>query len=328
MPISDPARIQLTTVAEFPKHYFLENLAVREDGSLLVTVLNKSELWYVPPPVAELPVKPLLICRFDQLPMGIAEVEPDIFCVSTIGDATVERFDMRGWAPGQPVRRKTVVKFANPDARLNGCCLIAPGVLAVADCAEGLIWRVDLTPDGESGTECVWLQHPSMAPDRDLPEIPLTPTIKIPFLGINGIRFAPESNRVYYTSTSGAHLMRVAVDPASNGPAGEPELVASGVHAVDDFCVDEQGGVAYLCTHIDHTIHRVPLAPSEPVVAHSIVLGSPFDPELVGPASLVWGRGPFDQGHTAYLSTDGGHVKPAPDGIIRASLITRLQITA
>jgi hypothetical protein len=27
---------QLTVVAEFPKHYFLENLAVRSDGSILV----------------------------------------------------------------------------------------------------------------------------------------------------------------------------------------------------------------------------------------------------------------------------------------------------
>src|SRR5262249_38732421 len=36
---------QLTTVAQFPVGYFLENVAVRADGSMLVTVLNKKELW-------------------------------------------------------------------------------------------------------------------------------------------------------------------------------------------------------------------------------------------------------------------------------------------
>jgi hypothetical protein len=37
----------LTVIAEFPKHYFLENLAVRSDGSILVTAFNKKELWCV-----------------------------------------------------------------------------------------------------------------------------------------------------------------------------------------------------------------------------------------------------------------------------------------
>src|SRR5215471_17435203 len=39
---------KLTTVAEFPVGFFLENVAVRTDGSLLVTELSKKGLWYVP----------------------------------------------------------------------------------------------------------------------------------------------------------------------------------------------------------------------------------------------------------------------------------------
>src|SRR5215467_2301866 len=41
---------QLTTVAQFPAGYFLENVAVRADGSLLVTAVNKKELRYLPAP--------------------------------------------------------------------------------------------------------------------------------------------------------------------------------------------------------------------------------------------------------------------------------------
>ena len=63
MPIISQA--QLTVVAEFPNHYFLENLAVRFDGSILVTALNKKELWYVPSPNDDLPLTPVLTHTFD-----------------------------------------------------------------------------------------------------------------------------------------------------------------------------------------------------------------------------------------------------------------------
>ena len=48
MPSSQQA--QLTVVAEFAKKFFIENLAVREDGSILITALNRNELWLVPTP--------------------------------------------------------------------------------------------------------------------------------------------------------------------------------------------------------------------------------------------------------------------------------------
>jgi len=90
------ARANLTTIASFPQHFFLENLAVRADGSILVTVLNHKQLWYVPAPDAGQPVTPALVHTFDHFAMGIVETEPDIFYVSTVNKATLERFDMRG----------------------------------------------------------------------------------------------------------------------------------------------------------------------------------------------------------------------------------------
>ena len=41
-------QVRLSIVAAFPKNYFLENLAIRADNSVLVTALNHKELWYVP----------------------------------------------------------------------------------------------------------------------------------------------------------------------------------------------------------------------------------------------------------------------------------------
>ena len=37
------SQARLTTVACFPKHSFLENLAVRADNSILVSVLNRKD---------------------------------------------------------------------------------------------------------------------------------------------------------------------------------------------------------------------------------------------------------------------------------------------
>jgi hypothetical protein len=132
----------LETLALFPKEYFLENLAVRADGSILVTVLNKGELWCVPNPNGELPVTPVLVETLDNLPMGIVEVEPDVFYVCTLVEPTLERFDMRGWTPGTPVKRERVLTFPAPAKRLNGACLIGPNVLAIADGAAGACQQV------------------------------------------------------------------------------------------------------------------------------------------------------------------------------------------
>jgi hypothetical protein len=55
---NEAPNVKLSTVATFPKNYFLENLAVRSDNSVLLTVLNHKELWYVPSSDDEQPVEP------------------------------------------------------------------------------------------------------------------------------------------------------------------------------------------------------------------------------------------------------------------------------
>src|SRR5215469_11194418 len=81
-PSNESLNVKLSTVATFPKNYFLENLAVRSDNSVLVTVLNHQELWYVPASNDEQPVEPELLFTFPQPAMGIVEAEPDVFYIS------------------------------------------------------------------------------------------------------------------------------------------------------------------------------------------------------------------------------------------------------
>jgi hypothetical protein len=322
MATAAPATI--SPIASFPEHFFLENLAVRADGSILVTVLNHKQLWYVPAPHGRQPVIPVLVHTFNGFAMGIVETEPDIFYVSTLDQATLERFDMRGWVPGAPVTPTRVLTF-DQRAGLNGACLLAPRIILLADSLAGLIWRVDLAGDGLTATASVWLRHHTMAPD---PGNGFTSPFG-PQPGINGIRFAARTNAVYYTSSAQKLFMRVAVDPASRTPVGQPEVVAADITA-DDFCLDENVGVAYLTTHTDNSIVRVAIGSGADGATRSVVAGEPFDEQLVGPSSAAWARGPADYGRIAYVTTDGGHTaieyhRAGTDGIIRPAQIVRAQ---
>ena len=54
MAIAPVPDVTVTPVAYFPEKYFLENLVVRADGSVLITAVLQKELWYVPGPARTL----------------------------------------------------------------------------------------------------------------------------------------------------------------------------------------------------------------------------------------------------------------------------------
>jgi hypothetical protein len=62
--------------------------------------------------------------------------------------------------------------------------------------------------------------------------------------------------------------------------------------------------------------------------ARQIVAGEPFDEQLVGPSSAVWGRRPGDYGRIAYVTTDGGLVAPPTDDIVRPARLLRAELAA
>jgi len=312
---------RLMTVAEFPVGYFLENVAVRADGSMLVTELSKNGLWYVPAPTGSTPVQPVLIHTFDQPPFDIKETQRNVFYVDTSAYLTthqsyLQRVDLRHWKPGMPVPVQQVLKFPAPISAVDGSCVLAPNVILVTDAAAGLIWRVDLSADGRKAIARVWLKDPSMNPGP--PVVPPQP-------GINGIKYDAKTGYVYYTSTFQELFMRVRVDPTTLDPAAAPELVANG-HLWDDFGLDENAGVAYITTHRQNTIERVPLDPRSGQTEQAVA-GVPFDPQLVGPSAFAWGRGPGDVGSVAYITTDGGLTAPPPDGIVRPAKLLRAELS-
>jgi hypothetical protein len=63
MTTDSPATI--TTVAAFPEHTMLENLAVRADGSILVVASPQRQVWYAPASTGGQPVEPALLYTFE-----------------------------------------------------------------------------------------------------------------------------------------------------------------------------------------------------------------------------------------------------------------------
>lgn len=325
----------LTTIAYFQPKFFLEGMAMRGDSSILVTVANRNELWYIPPPDAHVPVDPVLLSTFSQSAMGIVEVAPGIFYIATSPvieyqaailagrsytshESYLHRLDMRDWTPGLPVKPEAVLQFPEPARGLNGSCLLATNIILIADCFASLIWRVDLPADRGSPAAREWLKHDSMAndPDGPMPDQP----------GINGVQYAPKSNYLYYTTTAQELFMRVRVDPDTYDPADQPEFVAGGMMG-DDFCLDENAGVAYIATHRQNTIDRVSLKPSENSYQRHSVAGKPFTPQLIGPTNGKWGRRPGEYGRIAYFQADGGTKSPpvAAGGIARPATVVRVE---
>ncbi len=231
------------------------------------------------------------------------------------------RLRPRQWYPGKPAQPEIIFTFEDERVRgLNGSCLLTPGVVLLADCFAGLIWRVDLGPEARSAEVSVWLSHDTMAndPDNDA-TIPPPPQP-----GINGIRYGAQTGYVYYTSTAQQVFMRVRVDPGTGAPAQTPEFVAA-IDNCDDFCLDEDAGFAYVTRHRANTLDRVPLVPRHgSEIRH--VTGDPFDPVLIGPSSAAWRRRPGDVGRVAYATTDGGTTAP-PDGIVRPAAVLRVDLS-
>ena len=310
----------LSTVASFPKGYFLENLAVRADNSILVTSIKTHELLYVSPARPGEQVEPLLLFTFDKPPMSMVEPEPDVFylCASdgyVTHASTLYRIDLRDWKPGREIHPELVLTFPSQVRALNGSCLVGSRTILIADCFASMIWRVDLSEDGRSASASIWLKHYSMLyhPGELKPEQP----------GVNGLRFAKKTSYVYYTSTVLKLFMRVRVDRQTLAPLGIPEYLG-GDKMMDDFLLDEDAGVAYVTTHRENTIDRMSMEPDHNEERESVA-GNPFDEELVGPSSGAWARAPGEAGRVAFFTTDGGTTALPLDGVLRTAKILRVE---
>jgi hypothetical protein len=313
---------QVTTVATFPSGVFPENIAVRKDGSILVTDPLTRHLHFIPHASTKTSqITPIPLLSFEESPMGIVEVEPDVFYMTTSTPFDYEspkalwRIDFNGFKiPTSTTKPERIVEFP-PEVRfLNGSAVLSPTVMLCADSFADLIWRVDLpSPDGSKPTSVrVWLKHSWFAHSSD--------EAKWDVPGVNGLKYDSKDSCVYFTTTAQTIFGRVHVDPMSLNPVGEPEDVTKRWMWADDLILDEEAEFAYVTTHRQNTIERIDLKNG----TRANMAGEPLNLELVGPTAGSWGRGKGDFGKVAYFCIDGG-IKGPVNGIIRDARVVRIE---
>lgn len=287
------------TIHEFSQNYFLENIAIRSNGGVLVTVHNRNELVYVDPhyPSQPKPAPAAVIYRFDAGVSGIVEVEHDQFYISVgeigkQGSYGVYRVDMSGFASdshGNVTSNADVEKVATvPDALfLNGSALLSreKGIILLADSIVGSVFALDV----KSGKVDTWLK------DRQLEKVTENPMMP----GVNGIKI--HKGHLYLSNTDSKTFLRAELlsSNTSEYTAGKVEIVQEKLNA-DDFAFDEDGS-AYLTTHVYESVVKLDAADGK----RSTVAGGLGDIVCAGTTAAAFGRTEGDR-TSLYVTTHGG----------------------
>ncbi|KZW03545.1 hypothetical protein EXIGLDRAFT_721758 [Exidia glandulosa HHB12029] len=284
------ASITVREVASFPVGTWLENLAVRANGQLLVTHLDVPELWSVDPLTGH-------SVRLAQFPgvtsaFGIAEVAHNVFAVATGNYSTAT-----GATPGTSAvwsvdlrhLNANVTKVADvPQAGILNGIVPSPdgrGILA-ADSVVGAVYRVDLHT-GKSSTVLSGTAYEAPA-NAVLP------------LGVNGVHIFSRSSSptLYFTNTGAGTFARVAIH--QNGTAaGDVEVVKDGLELPDDFALAPSDGSAVVTLNQVRSLITISVHGERVQVA-----GGSNSTDFATPTAVQFGRTLFDR-TTVYVTTGG-----------------------
>ncbi|ATY58928.1 Six-bladed beta [Cordyceps militaris] len=301
---------------QFPSHaQWVENMAVRPNGHLLLTTFDRARVYELAPSQQQPPRLVAALPAADAA-LGIAEIRPDVFAVATgrlnrtsfhlDGSARIDTLDFtcRGCAT-QPAIATAAALL--PQAKLpNGLAAEGSSVVLCADSATGTIYRADTA----TGAVHVALHDPALAPAP-------TAADDDPFLallGVNGLQ-VPGDGFVYVTSTSARLLGRYALD-GDDAPAAALEVLAryAAPRSPDDFAVARNGTV-FGAVPLDSV--SVAVLPGKKGLRDVRFLVD-HDERMQRPTSVVLSRDET----TLYVSTGGRNVPGGKGGQVFAVRLT------
>lgn len=294
-------------VYEFPLGTWVENLAVRSYGPILVTSVTAPTLYQIDPSAPN--PQATLVHNFTSAlwTAGITETTPDTFYVAAANGSTT----ILPPTPGS--NRLFRVKFSGPNAApevdltatvkdasfLNGLTTLNTKTVLAADSAKGAVWAVDVL----NGTSKIVIQDPLMAPSAASP------------IGINGINV--QGNQLYFTNSAQNVFAKIAIMP-DGSPVGPPATVIASAAAgtgFDDFALDWRGN-AFLVTAGGNTVVEVKKKGKQVVVA-----GNLDSTDIAEPTGAKFGRTWKDIG-TLYVTTAGGlRIPVSGDQVVGGQLV-------
>ena len=287
---STPLAHSVRKVFQFPFPTWVENVAVRSNGDLLVTFLSVTPL--TPPelvlvdrsanPATSRSIYSFNGTNIDGL-LGIAELENDVFTfiagvTSTPGSYGIWKADLRA----DPV---AVSKIADvPSGQLlNGLAKLNDHTLLIADSMAGNVVKLDT----RTGKSKVVLEDASMKPKTT------NGSFKS---GVNGLKV--QEPFVYYTNSALASLHRVRIDCTTGNAIGPFETLATGMPDADDFAL-QKDGTAFVAVGSGNVIEKVTAGG-----AQSVFAGGLNSSAIPGPTAAALGRGADRD--VVYVVTNGG----------------------
>lgn len=227
----------VTKVYQFGTGTWVENIAVRSNGNLVVVLYDRPEVWEVNPVLKN--AEPKILIRFEDATRttGITQSVADNFIVVVsmqAGDFSVWNLDLT-----TQLINATKVIASVPDAgSLNGLTTLSPTIALAADTGKGVVHRLDLA----RGEATVALRDPTMS-------LPLVGG------GINGVRY--RAGFLYYTNSLRGILARIPIDATSAYATGPAEILASGLIGIDDFALGDSDGEFFVMDWIRSRILKV-----------------------------------------------------------------------
>jgi hypothetical protein len=299
----------MSTVHSFPVNYFVENIAVRRSGQLLVTVHNRGELFQIDPSSKS---APCLVHHFSTGVTGIVEVEEDIFYVSVgeigaKGSFAIYQVNMSHFAVDASQNVKTPATISKlvevPDALfLNGSALLSAsrGIILVADSILATVFSINVG----SREVKVWLQDKALGKITDNPYYP----------GVNGIKV--HKGALYLSNTDARTFLRAGISAAGEA-TGSVDLVYDRCNA-DDFAFDSEGSV-YLTTHVFQSLLKI-----RNDGVRTRIAGGPTDRAVAGTTAAAFGRTSLDR-TILYVTTNGGMSNPV-DGEVGPARVLSIDV--
>ena len=307
------------------KGSWVENLAVRPNGQLLLTRLDTTELFLFDAESRD--PWPTFVWLFpNALSLtGIVEFAHDVFAVCagnytpgggpTPGSWAVWRVDMNTYGTpswtvngtgtgARPPSRITKIADMPEAAHLKGLTAFSDRYVLASDFRAGIVYRLDVT----TGAYTVVIADS------------LTAAVPQPIFGTAGVSgLQVRDGWLYFTNTGQNIFARIPVR-ADGRPAGEASILAHTAASTDYFDGFTFGadGEAYLVTGSGNAVVRIP-ATGGPEVR---VAGRPGSGILAEPTACAFARGVIDQG-VLYVVTGGALLAPVR-GVVRGGAVVWL----
>ncbi|KAG5919283.1 hypothetical protein E4U61_001005 [Claviceps capensis] len=327
-------------IHQFPPGIWIENLAVRSNGNLLLTTLtpNASVYEVVNPsrqnPSTELRFTTTSVDSF----FGIAELQPDIFAVLG-GNHTPTAGKKGEWgvwlanftntntntgndndndkSNSSTIEPRLAVKL--PEAvLLNGASAVPgkPHLVMAADSARGLVYRVNV----DTGKVDITQNLEKMKP---VPHTDKGNSTKYS-IGINGVRV--RNKHLYFTNSATRGFYRVQVkSDGSSSPSAFKTMVETmtvlNASFADDFDIGPgTQDTAWVVTNYNNSIMSVTTGGDATLAA-----GGTNSPVIPSDTSCRFGRTAADD-HVLYATTAGNPGKDAEGGKVVAFTVGRGQL--